>query len=81
MDSGRKYKYWSLACLVVCLLLWLPNLCISKSSAFWLLTYIVGPLGIYFALKNKNLILITLNALMSVSFFLFLALDYYFAGP
>lgn len=61
----------------MCLLLWVPNIGFQISSPFWMLVFILGPLGIVFAALNKNILLIILNIMMTFSFFIFMAISYY----
>ncbi|TYS59561.1 hypothetical protein FZC76_22295 [Sutcliffiella horikoshii] len=70
-------KKWSLVCLISCILLWIPNIIFQIASPLWMLTYIIGPIGMAFSLIGKNYILAFLNLVMTFSFFLFMAIGYY----
>ncbi len=70
MPREKKFKIISWSCFLACVLLWVPNLVFQIGAGFWMLTYVIGPIGITFGILNKSALLIVLNAVMSVSFFL-----------
>ncbi|WP_223701657.1 hypothetical protein [Sutcliffiella deserti] len=76
--SKNALKILSLICFVICVLLWLPNVLLEVASPFWLLTFIIGPVGLVFGLLGKHYLLAVLNLIMTFSFFLFMYVGYYF---
>ncbi len=70
-------KRLAMFCFVICILLWIPNLVFEISSPLWLFTYLFGPAGIVLAVLAKKPLWIVLNAFMSVSFFIFMGINYY----
>ncbi|NMH73519.1 hypothetical protein HF078_10570 [Bacillus sp. RO2] len=79
--SKKSLKITSLVCFVICVLLWIPNVFMHIASPFWMLTFVVGPIGLAFGLVGKHYLLAILNFIMTFSFFLFMAVGYYFLGP
>lgn len=79
--SKKALKISSLVCFVICVLLWVPNVLLEVASPFWLLTFVIGPIGLAFGLVGKHYVLAILNLLMTFSFFLFMGIGYYFLGP
>jgi len=77
LSKTKKYNILSWICFIVCMILWVPNIVFQISSPFWMLVYILGPLGIIFGVMNKNVLLIILNSIMCMSFFIFMAIGYY----
>ncbi|TMN20892.1 hypothetical protein FFL34_01265 [Lentibacillus cibarius] len=71
-----KLKKWSLLCFIICLLLWIPNVVFQISSPFWMLVYIVGPIGMALGVLGKSVILTILNLIMSFSFFIIMFFGY-----
>ncbi|SOC45108.1 hypothetical protein SAMN05878391_2611 [Salinicoccus kekensis] len=72
----NKFTTISLICLLIGILVWIPNILFEISSPFWLLTFIVSPIGVVFGVLSKRTLLIFLNALMFFSFFIFMAIGY-----
>ncbi|WP_404448216.1 hypothetical protein LG307_03610 [Sutcliffiella horikoshii] len=79
--SKKALKISSLVCFVICVLLWVPNVLLSVASPFWMLTFVVGPIGLAFGLVGKHYFLAFLNFIMTFSFFWLMAIGYYFLGP
>ncbi|TDL32852.1 hypothetical protein E2R51_09290 [Jeotgalibacillus sp. S-D1] len=71
----------SILCFLLGMLLWVPNIVFEISSPWWMLTFIIGPIGVTFGVLVKNIWLILLNAFVMASFFIFMALGYYLADP
>lgn len=79
--SNKALKVSSLVCFVICVLLWVPNVFLHIASPFWMLTFVVGPIGLAFGLVGMHYFLAVLNFIMTFSFFLFMGMGYYFFGP
>lgn len=78
MMTKHKYlKMLSLLSLIICIFVWIPNMVFQISSPFWLLTFIVAPVGIVFAVLIKKYWLIVANTLMFFSFFIFMFIGYF----
>ncbi|GAA3715166.1 MULTISPECIES: hypothetical protein [Salinicoccus] len=73
----NKFKVFSLICFVLCIVIWVPNVIFQVPSPFWILTFIIAPFGLVFALLAKNYWLVFGNFVMFFSFFILMALGYY----
>lgn len=76
MIKRSNFKLVSLTCLIVSLLVWVPNVLFQVSSPIWIATFIIGPIGIVFAALIKKNWLMVANILMFFSFFIFMFLGY-----
>lgn len=63
-------------CLMVCIVIWIPNLVFQVASPLWLLTFLIAPIGVILAILSKSYWLIFLNTVMFFSFFILMALGY-----
>ncbi|MCM3618527.1 hypothetical protein M3936_13135 [Sutcliffiella horikoshii] len=79
--SKKSLKLASLICFITCVLLWVPNVLMEVSSPLWILTFVIGPIGLAFGLVGKQYVLAVFNLIMTFSFFWIMALGYYFLGP
>jgi len=61
---------------VIGIIAWIPNIVFSEPEGYWLITFIINPLGIFFGYLAKSRFGIISNFIMSVSFFLFMFLGY-----
>ncbi|QFT87752.1 hypothetical protein FIU87_03720 [Bacillus sp. THAF10] len=77
----NKMVLWSLICFIIGVLVWVPNVALDIASSWWLLTFIVGPIGVLLGILGKNYLLVVLNLLMTFSFFILMAFGSYFWGP
>jgi hypothetical protein len=77
----QTLKLASLICFVICVLLWVPNVLLEVASPFWMLTFLVGPIGLALGLVGKHYFFAVLNFIMTFSFFWIMAIGYYFLGP
>lgn len=78
MTKERMFKTLSLGSLFISVLVWIPNIVFQIASPFWLLTFIIAPIGIVFAVLIKNYWLIVANTIMFFSFFIFMFIGYFF---
>lgn len=79
MESNNSNKRWitlSLICFIVGVALWLPNLIFQYGYGFWMLTFIINPLGILFGFLGRSVLGIILNIIMTFSFFIFMFVGY-----
>ncbi|RWZ58543.1 hypothetical protein EQV77_06140 [Halobacillus fulvus] len=73
METVHSYRPWrllSIVCFFMGVLTWLPNFIFDYGYGFWLLTFIVNPVGIAFGVLGKSKFGVVSNALMTFSFFL-----------
>lgn len=75
--KNNRFRTLSFLCFAACVLVWLPNVMFQTASPFWLLTFIIAPIGIAFGLLAKNKCLVILNIIMFFSFFILMAIGYY----
>lgn len=67
----EKVCHWiALISLIICILVWVPNLLLRIPSPLWLLTFIVAPIGGVCAILVRKYWLAVANALMFFSFFI-----------
>lgn len=74
--KNNRFRTLSFVCFTACVLVWLPNVIFQIASPFWLLTFIIAPIGIAFGLLAKNKWLVILNIIMFFSFFILMAIGY-----
>ena len=77
MTKEKLFKILSIVCLCICVLVWFPNIVFQVPSPFWLLIYVIAPIGILFAALVKNYWLIIANTFMFFSFFIFMFVGYF----
>ncbi|MFK3961927.1 hypothetical protein [Pseudalkalibacillus hwajinpoensis] len=77
MIKKENFKSISLTCLIVSVLVWVPNVVFQVSSLLWILTFFIAPLGIVFAALIKKNWLIIMNTMMFFSFFILMFLGYF----
>ncbi|MFB1052176.1 hypothetical protein [Paraliobacillus sp. JSM ZJ581] len=76
MEKIKTYKILAVSCLLLNILIWIPNTVFAISSPFWMLSFFIAPIGIVFSALIKNYLLVTLNAIMFFSFFLLMGIGY-----
>lgn len=69
-------KNLSITCLVISVLIWIPNLFFQVASPLWLFTFLIGPLGAGLAFLGKKKGLLIANVVMTFSFFIVMAVGY-----
>lgn len=78
MEKEKSNKKWialSGICFLVGVALWLPNL-ILQYGYFWILTFIINPLGALFGYLGRSKIGIISNIIMTFSFFIIMFVGY-----
>lgn len=73
-------KKIALACLALCIIVWIPNIIFQVASPLWMATFILGIVGVAFAALARNYWLVAANLVMTFSFFIFMAIGYLFAA-
>lgn len=76
MDN-QNFKVISLACLLICILAWIPNIVFQVASPLFVVTFIIAPVGILFAALVRKYWLIVANIFMFFSFFIFMFVVYF----
>lgn len=74
---NKNYKIISLVCLLICILVWIPNIVFQVASPLYLVTFILAPVGIVFAALIRKYWVIVANTLMFFSFFIFMYVGYF----
>ncbi|WLR42355.1 hypothetical protein LC087_16855 [Bacillus carboniphilus] len=77
MKKSSSYTYISFACFLICVLVWIPNVFLNMASPFWIITFVIAPIGVYFATFQKQYWLIAINFVMFFSFFILMFVGYY----
>ena len=78
LNLGKnKLKVISTICIILCVLIWIPNIVFQIPSPFFLLNFIISSVGIVLAVLVKSYWLIAINILMFFSFFIFMGIGYY----
>ncbi|MUK90690.1 hypothetical protein GMD78_20245 [Ornithinibacillus sp. L9] len=72
----KQYSKLSLLCLIISVISWVPNVVFDIASPFWLMTFIIPPIGIVFAVLAKNYWLVAANIIMVFSFYILKALGH-----
>jgi hypothetical protein len=79
MEKLALKKTWiwlSMICFLIGIAVWIPNILFQKASSYWLLTFVINPIGIYFGYLGKSKIGKILNIFMTGSFFIFMVIGY-----
>ena len=72
MTKENILKTIAIASLIFCAAMWVPNIVFQIASPWWILTFIVAPIGIVCASLVKHYRLILSNVIMLFSFSLFM---------
>ncbi|MDQ0257731.1 putative membrane protein [Evansella vedderi] len=75
-NKNQHWKILSVICFLIGGVVWVPNIILGYGYSYWLLTFIVNPLGILFGYYGRSKFTILLNIVMTCSFFLFMFLGY-----
>ncbi|MDP4552813.1 hypothetical protein Q9251_18190 [Alkalihalobacillus macyae] len=76
MDKENFFKVLAIFSLILSVSVWIPNIIFHVASPFWLITFILAPVGILAAALIKNYWLIVSNTLMLFSFFILMFTGY-----
>ncbi|WP_026690901.1 hypothetical protein [Alteribacter aurantiacus] len=77
--TEKGWIFISYFCLFIGIISWVPTVVFQESSGFWLLTFIVNPLGLLFGYLGKTKIGMIGNALLTASFYILMVLGYIIA--
>ena len=80
MDFKSK-KPWiilSALCALIGIAVWIPNILLEHGRSYWLLTFVINPIGIWFGYLGRSKLAMILNSVMTFSFFIFMFLGYVF---
>ncbi|MBG9786059.1 hypothetical protein EH196_07180 [Bacillus sp. C1-1] len=69
----NTYKKLSWICILLSILVWIPNVVFQVASPLWLSVYIFGTVGTVFGVFAKSYLLVILNVIMFFSFFILMA--------
>ncbi|WP_211654926.1 hypothetical protein [Planococcus alpniumensis] len=75
--NKKNYQILSSLCLVVAVIVWIPNVVFKIASTFWLATFVLGIIGTVFAALGRNYLLMIGNIIMFFSFFILMAIGYH----
>lgn len=79
--SPRKiWSVLSMICFILGIGAWIPNLVFNYGFGFWMLTFIINPIGIVFGIVGRSRFGIIVNIIMTFSFFIFMFVGYLIAG-
>jgi hypothetical protein len=67
-SNTKKWSYLSILCVILGIAIWIPNLVFNQSSGYWVLTFIINPIGIIFGFLGRNKLAVALNMIMTLSF-------------
>lgn len=83
VEKKKSINNWtilSVICFIVGVVLWLPNLILQYGYGFWLLTFIINPLGALFGFLGKSKFGIISNIIMTFSIFIIMFVGYLIAA-
>ncbi|WP_417891351.1 hypothetical protein [Bacillus alkalicola] len=80
MNKQQVWLTLSIVCLLIGMAAWIPNIILEQASSFWLLTFVVNPIGALLGYFGKSKAAIILNIIMACSFFLVMFFGYFFAA-
>ncbi|WP_306462702.1 hypothetical protein [Halobacillus litoralis] len=78
--SNKKWIILSGICFLVGVTLWLPNFILQYGYGFWILTFIINPVGAVFGYLGKSKFGIISNIIMTFSFFIIMFVGYLLAA-
>ena len=79
--KSKSNKLWiiiSVLCLLIGIAVWIPNILLEEARSYWLLTFVINPIGIWFGYLGRSKLTMILNIVMTFSFFIFMFLGYVF---
>lgn len=77
-ETSSKWFVLSIACVIIGIIAWLPNFIFDFGYPYPMLTFIINPIGVVFAVVGKSTLGIILNVIMTFSFFLLMFFGYLF---
>ncbi|SES27112.1 hypothetical protein [Salipaludibacillus aurantiacus] len=79
-QSSNVWATLSFVCLFMGVAVWIPNIIFQYGYSYWLLTFILNPLGTVFGYIGKSKFGMAANILITFSFFIFMFLGYMIFG-
>ncbi|WP_280768863.1 hypothetical protein [Salipaludibacillus daqingensis] len=76
IKSSKRWKALSAICVLIGISVWVPNIVFEYGYGYWLLTFIINPLGILSGYFGRSRLLIIFNMIMTFSFFIFMFVGY-----
>lgn len=73
----KKLKIISFICILLSILVWIPNVFFQIASPLWILTFIFSIIGAVLGILAKKHILVIGNIVMFFSFFIIMFVGYY----
>jgi len=73
----KKLKIISFICILLSILVWIPNVFFQIASPLWILTFIFSIIGAVLGILAKKYILVIGNIVMFFSFFIIMFVGYY----
>lgn len=75
-NLNKRWARLSIICFLLGIAVWLPNFIFQYGYGFWMLTFIINPIGIVFGILGRSKFGIISNVIMTFSFFIFMFLGY-----
>ncbi|MGY3717328.1 hypothetical protein ACWE42_17590 [Sutcliffiella cohnii] len=70
MNNRKLFIILSFLCFLIGIATWIPNFLFQYGYGYWLLTFIINPIGIIFGYLGKSKVAIILKIIMTFSFFI-----------
>ncbi|MFD2045430.1 hypothetical protein ACFSTA_17235 [Ornithinibacillus salinisoli] len=80
MKIHKRWVMLSIICFLLGIIVWLPNFILDYGYGYWMLTFIINPIGIVFGVFGKSKFGIISNVIMTLSFFIFMFLGYLYSA-
>ncbi|MEB1808351.1 MAG: hypothetical protein LPK26_13845 [Bacillaceae bacterium] len=77
--SKNLKKLWmtlSVICFLIGVAVWLPNIFLEKAYSYYLLTFVINPVGILFGYLGRSKAAMISNLVMANSFFILMFFGY-----
>ncbi|MFV8830362.1 hypothetical protein [Alkalihalobacterium sp. APHAB7] len=81
--SKNTKKLWislSVICFMIGVAVWLPNILLGKAYSYYLLTFVINPVGILFGYLGRSKTAMISNLVMTNSFFILMFFGYLIAA-
>ncbi|WP_078552071.1 hypothetical protein [Bacillus alkalicellulosilyticus] len=79
LEKKRKLFFrLSVICILIGIATWIPNFILEYGYSYWLLTFIINPLGIIFGILGRSIWTVIANIIMTFSFFILMYVGYLF---
>lgn len=78
--SKQLWIILSVICFSIGIAVWLPNILLEKAYSYYLLTFLINPIGILFGYMGRSKIAMISNLVMTNSFFILMFFGYLFTA-